>query len=274
VKIGPIETVTILTHDLVKSAQMYISAFGWQINESEYELRVEEASRWQAKDLAGARVLEVNGINGGIRFIESDRYKNPLPLRTFGWSALEVCVDDVHKYVAHAVAAGFVVMNEAVPLSGSAKPLPLIAAQLAGMNGEVVYITQILSEVPNFELPDVSKESGSIFICVIGASDLEKSREVLETNFEVRRASDREVGIKVINRVYGKPLETLHRLSSLQLAGRNAIEIDQLPVEGAQREVAPGYLPPGISIVTVRGSVAETKMIQLPDNALLEILPY
>jgi len=274
VKIGPIETVTILTHDLVKSAQMYISAFGWQINESEYELRVEEASRWQAKDLAGARVLEVNGINGGIRFIESDRYKNPLPLRTFGWSALEVCVDDVHKYVAHAVAAGFVVMNEAVPLSGSAKPLPLIAAQLAGMNGEVVYITQILSEVPNFELPDVSKESGSIFICVLGASDLEKSREVLESNFEVRRASDREVGIKVINRVYGKPLDTLHRLSSLQLAGRNAIEIDQLPVEGQQREVAPGFLPPGISIVTVRGSVAETKMIQLPDNALLEILPY
>jgi hypothetical protein len=201
-------------------------------------------------------------------------YQNPLPLRTFGWSALEICVDDVHKYVAQAVAAGFVVLNEAVPLSGSAKPLPLIAAQLAGINGEVVYITQILSEVPNFELPDVSKESGSIFICVLGASDLEKSREVLESNFEVRRASDREVGIKVINRIYEKPLESLHRLSSLQLAGRNAIEIDQLPVEGALRKVAPGYLPPGISIVTVRGSVAEIKMIQLPDNALLEILPY
>jgi predicted enzyme related to lactoylglutathione lyase len=274
VKIGPIETVTILTHDLAASAQMYISAFGWQIKESEYELRVEEASRWQAKNLAGARVLEVYGINGGVRFVESDRYQNPLPLRTFGWSALEICVDDVHKYVAQAVAAGFVVMNEAVPLSGSAKPLPLIAAQLAGINGEVVYITQILSEVPNFELPDVSKESGSIFICVLGASDLESSREVLESNFEVRRASDREVGIKVINRVYGKPLDTLHRLSSLQLAGRNAIEIDQLPVEGAQREAALGYLPPGISVVTVRGSVAEIKMIQLPDNALLEILPY
>ena len=273
-KIGPIDTVTILTHDLAASAQMYISGFGWQIKESEYELRVEEASRWQAKDLAGTRVLEVYGINGGIRFIESDRYQNPLPLRTFGWSALEICVDDVHKYVAQAVAAGFVVMNEAVPLSGSAKPLPLIAAQLSGINGEVVYITQILSEVPNFDLPDVSKESGSIFICVLGASDLENSREVLELNFEVRRASDREVGIKVINRVYGKPLDTLHRLSSLQLAGRNAIEIDQLPVEGEQRELIAGYLPPGISIVSVRGSVAETKMIQLPDNALLEILPY
>ena len=272
-KIGPIDTVTILTHDLATSAAMYISAFGWQAKGSEYQLKAEEANRWQATNLTGARTLEVNGINGGVRFIESSTYQNPQPLRTFGWSALEICVDDVHKYVAQAVEAGFEVLNEAVPLSGTAKPLPLIAAQLAGINGEVIYITQILSEVPNFELPDVLKESGSIFICVLGASDLEKSREVLESNFEVRRASDREVAIRVINRVYEKPLETLHRLSSLQLAGRNAIEIDQMPIEGEQRDVAPDNLPPGISVVTVRGSVAEPTILQLPDNALLEILP-
>ena len=273
-KIGPIETVTILTHDLAASAAMYISAFGWQIKETEYKLRIQEANRWQAPNLIGARVLEVSGINGGVRFIESTEHQKPEPLRTFGWSSLEICVDDVHKYVAQAVAAGFTVLNEAVPLSGSSKPLPLIAAQLAGINGEVIYITQILSEVPNFELPDVSKESGSIFICVLGASDLEKSREVLESQFEVRRASDREVAIRVINRVYEKPLDTLHRLSSLQLAGRNAIEIDQLPTEGVRREVAPNDLPAGISVVTVRGSVTEPKLIKLPDDALLEILPY
>jgi len=274
VKIGPIDTVTILTHDLATSAAMYISAFGWQTKGSEYQLKAEEANRWQAMNLIGARVLEVCGVNGRVRFIESSTYKNPLPLRTFGWSALEICVNDVNNYVAQAVEAGFEVLNEAVLLSGSVKPLPLIAAQLAGINGEVVYITQILSEVPNFELPDVSKESGSIFICVLGASDLEKSREVLESNFEVRRASDREIAIRVINRVYEKPLETLHRLSSLQLAGRNAIEIDQLPIEGQQREVLPHNLAPGISVVTVRGLVAEPTIIKLPDNALLEILPY
>jgi hypothetical protein len=253
---------------------MYISAFGWQVKESEYELGVTEANRWQAKELVGSRAIQVCGINGGVRFIEAKTYQNPLPLRTFGWSALEICVDDVHKYVAQAVNAGFVVLNEAVPLAGTAKPLPLIAAQLAGINGEVVYITQILSEVPNFELPDVSKESGSIFICVLGASDLAESRKIIEANFEVRRASDREVAIRVINRVYEKPIETLHRLSSLQLAGRNAIEIDQLPVEGKAREVTKDQLPPGISIVSVRGKVTEPTILQLPDSALLEILPY
>lgn len=273
-KIGPIDSVTILTHDLADSADRYISAFGWRIREPVSELGVEDANRWQAADLAGARVLEVCGVNGGIRFIESATHQNPVPLRTFGWSSLEICVDDVHKYVAQAVEAGFEILNEAVPLSGTAKPLPLIAAQLAGINGEVVYITQILSEVPNFELPDVSTESGSIFICVLGASDLEKSREVLESNFEVRRASDREVAIRVMNRVYEKPLDTLHRLSSLQLAGRNAIEIDQLPMEASQRERLASNLPPGISIVTVLGSVTEASVFSLPDNALLEVLPY
>lgn len=273
-KIGPIKTVTILTHDLAASAGMYCSAFGWQIHETEYQLSVEDAERWQATNLIGAWVLEVRGINGGVRFVQSANQLNLQPLRTFGWSSLEICVDDVHKYMAQAVQAGFEVLNEAVPLSGTAKPLPLIAAQLAGINGEVVYITQILSEVPNFELPDVSKESGSIFICVLGASDLDKSREFLESNFEVRRASDREVAIRVMNRVYEKPLDTLHRLSSLQLAGRNAIEIDQLPKEAIPRERLARNLPPGISIVTVLGSVTEPRVFRLPDNALLEVLPY
>lgn len=273
-KIGPINNVTILTHDLARSAAMYISAFGWQTKGAEYQLGVEDARRWQASNLIGSSVHEVAGINGGIRFIQSSTNQNSKPLRTFGWTALEICVDDVHKYVAQAVEAGFKVLNDAVPLSGSAKPLPLIAAQLSGINGEVVYVTQILSEVPNFELPDVSKESGSIFICVLGASDLEKSREVIELNFEVRRASDREVAIKVLNRIYEKPMETLHRLSSLQLAGRNAIEIDQLPAEAELREVARGGLVPGISIVSVLADISEPRVIMLPDNAILEILPY
>lgn len=273
-KIGPIETVTILTNNLATSASMYISAFGWQIKGAEYQLGTDEANRWEAANLVGALVVEVSGVNGGVRFIESSSYQNPMPLETFGWTALEICVNDVHRYVERAVNAGFKILNDAVLLSGTEKPLPLIAAQLAGVNGEVVYITQILSEVPNFELPDVSKESGSIFICVLGASDIERSREVIEANFEVRRASDREVAIKVINRVFKKPLTTLHRLSSLQLAGRNAIEIDQMPIEATNREILSQSLPPGISVVTVRGSVSEPRTLRLPDHALLEILPY
>ena len=271
--IGPIETVTILTQDLDKSAAMYISAFEWQQRDGQAQVSQEQAKLWGTENIAGSKMLEVAGINGGVRFIERPDLQSTEPLRTFGWTALEICVNDVNRYVDRAVAAGFRVLNEAVPLAGSDKPLPLIAAQLAGINGEVVYITQILSEVPNFELPDVSKESGSIFICVLGASNLEKSRETLEANFEVRRASDREVAIKVINRVYEKDLATLHRISSLQLSGRNAIEIDQMPIEAKPRDEVIGNLPAGISMVSVIADVSEARVIQLPDSARLELVP-
>jgi catechol 2,3-dioxygenase-like lactoylglutathione lyase family enzyme len=273
-RIGPISHVTILTHDLESALSMYSLAFDWRVNKSTNPLVNAEAFRWGAERLIGSPTSMVAGINGGVRFIESSEYECPLPLRTFGWTALEICVDDVFAYTERAVAAGFNLLNAPVPLIGSGKPLPLIASQLAGKNGEVVYITQILSEVPNFELPDVETESGSVFICVLGASDLETSRSILESNFRLRRASDREVAITVINKVYGKPFDATHRLSSLQLNGRNAIEIDQLPSESVNREVKVDLLPPGISIVSVFGEISDPMIFKLPDSALLEILPF
>jgi hypothetical protein len=252
---------------------MYQKAFDWHIAPDNPRITPSQAQRWGATKMAGATTASVAGINGGVRFIQSQDYLTPEPLKTFGWSALEVCVDDVFYYTDRAVKAGFTLLNEPVALSGSDKPLPLIAAQLAGINGEVLYITQILDEMPNFELPDVKKESGSIFICVLGASDLEASRKVLEEGFELRRASDRHVAIKVLNKVYDKPLTDTHRLSSLQLNGRNAIEIDQMPAEADAREVKDGLLPPGISIVSVIGQSNQEIFLKLPDGAGLEILP-
>lgn len=272
--IGPISLVTILTRNLESSLSMYSQAFNWEILQSIHPLNLELAQRWGATKLAGAPTATVAGINGGVRFIQSQDYLTPAPLKTFGWSALEVCVNDVFYYTDRAVKAGFTLLNEPVALSGSDKPLPLIAAQLAGLNGEVLYITQILDEMPNFELPDVKKESGSIFICVLGASDLEASRKVLEEGFDLRRASDRHVAIKVLNKVYDKPLTDTHRLSSLQLSGRNAIEIDQMPAEAVDREVKDGLLPPGISIVSVIGQSNQEIFLKLPDGAGLEILPH
>ncbi len=273
-RIGPISQVTILTPDLDSALLMYSRAFKWQSTNGENSLGKGEAVRWGTERLIGSPTSLVSGINGGVRFIECGEYATPLPLRTFGWTALEICVNDVFEYTEQAISAGFTLLNEPVPLKGVGKPLPLIASQLAGKNGEVVYITQILGEVPNFELPDIDTESGSIFICVLGASNLEISRSALESHFDLYRASDREVAITVINKIYGKSLTTTHRLSSLQLNGRNAIEIDQLPPEAANREVKIGFLPPGISIVSVLAEVSEPMIFKLPDSALLEILPF
>ncbi|MEJ6606821.1 MAG: hypothetical protein QNL07_04060 [Candidatus Planktophila sp.] len=272
-KIGPIQMVTIITKNLEDSAAMYCETFNWRVSRSLNQIASHQAMAWKAENLIGANSIEIAGSNGALRFIEVPDYEEIQPLNTFGWSSLEICVDDVFGYTDRAISAGFKVLNEPVQLAGEDKPLPLIAAQLAGINGEILYITQILDEVPNFELPDVAKESGSIFICVLGASNLEASRAAIENRFEVRRASDREVAIKIINKIFNKPITDLHRLSSLQLSGRNAIEIDQLPASAKFRSFKIDTLPAGISIVTVKGDVSEPLIIELPDSALLEVVP-
>ncbi|KGA19155.1 hypothetical protein GM51_7185, partial [freshwater metagenome] len=66
---------------------------------------------------------------------------------------------------------------------------------------------------------------------------------------------------------------TLHRLSSLQLNGRNAIEIDQLPILASTREKHAGQLVPGIAMVSVISNNEIAEVLELPDGALLELLP-
>ena len=272
-KIGPIEMVTMITKNLDASIAMYCRTFDWKVTRSHYQIESSKAMAWGAGSLIGANAVEIAGCNGTLRLIEVPDLQEVLPLETYGWSSLEICVDDVFRYTDRAISAGFKILNEPVQLTGQDKPLPLIAAQLAGINGEILYVTQILDKVPNFELPDVAKESGSIFICVLGASNLEASRAAFENRFEVSRASDREVAIKIINKIFNKPITELHRLSSLQLAGRNAIEIDQLPTTAKSRLFRVATLPAGISIVTVKGDVVEPLIVELPDSALLEVVP-
>jgi hypothetical protein len=60
----------------------------------------------------------------------------------------------------------------------------------------------------------------------------------------------------------------------LQLNGRNAIEIDQMPAEAVHRVVKDGLLPPGISIVSVVGQSNQEIFLKIPDGAGLEILPH
>jgi hypothetical protein len=46
-----------------------------------------------------------------------------------------------------------------------------------------------------------------------------------------------------------------------------------MPTDATQREVKEGFLPAGISIVSVLGQIKQAQFINLPDGAGLEILP-
>lgn len=274
--IGPIVRATVVTPDLAHTTSLYQQALGWQQYTELDRLDESTAHRWGAPALAGARMTLVGPGHGPtVAFVEppagveSARYE---PLRSYGWAALEVLVADAAAAVDAAEQAGFTVLARPRRL-GSGGALPLVAGQVAGPAGEGLYLTQILGDVPGFSLPDPVRSVGELFICVLGAADLEASRAVLESGYLVRRASDRRSPIGVLNRVLGLPDTTVHRLSSLQLAGRTVIEIDQYGEGARHRAAPPGALPYGLAVVTVRADVTTPQTVALPDGALLDLVP-
>lgn len=286
--IGPISGVTVVTAHIEAAVRRYTHGLGWHEVADRSVIEGSTAERWGWPGLKGRLTAEVgSGVpdRATIRLVSVPEVEPIVPLRTWGWSAIELSVPDVCRAVGRAQDAGFRLLQAPAALSGAGTgghrgagtgvgeggptTLPLVAAQLAGPDGDVVYLTQVLGEVPGFELPAPS-ESAEIFICVFAARDLPAAREVLESRFAVRRASDREVAVKVINARFGLSAQTMHRISSIQLAGRNAIEFDQYPRQAEPRRSSGKWPPAAVLVVSVVGS-GDPQVVQLPHGAVLDV---
>lgn len=271
--LGPIIEATVIVPRLEASIRAYTQGFGWGVTEPPAMLATSAAAlvdgRLEGHPFAILCPPPGSASPGGVRLIEVEGVEPIEPLMTHGWSALEVSVLDVEAATARAQKAGWRVLFKPVVLGGG--KLPLVAAQLAGPSGECVYLTQILGHVAGFDLPTPVSEVDGIFIVVLGCSSLENSRTVIEERFAVERVSDRELPVRVVNQQYGYPMDTVHRISSLQLSGRTCIEVDQLPADAAPR-ISPGGISAGILSVALEvSSAASADKVLLPDGALVEL---
>ncbi|MGH3655934.1 MAG: VOC family protein [Micromonosporaceae bacterium] len=299
--IGPILDAAVVVHDLDAATARYRDGFGWTVAAAGDSGPGGAAPWWTARvrtALVGPRTP--SGVPGAVRLVECPEAIAPDPLRWYGWTAIELCVRDVDSAIDRALDHDWTLLR--APDRLGAGTLPLVAGQIAGPDGEAVYLTQRLADVPGFDLPEPRQDVDGVFIAVLGARDLEASREALESRYEVRRASDRRSPIGVVNLTYGLPEGTTHRLSTLQLAGRTCIEIDQLPPGATSRPTSPGgrcgragVAPPGgadvatrgepatpgepaapvggVVAVTVAARVAAPELIELPDGAQLWLRP-
>ncbi|MER6175206.1 VOC family protein [Streptosporangium sp. NPDC001681] len=249
---GPIVRVTVGVPDPPTAAGRYLAAFGWTVRPDGERDRI--------------TVGPPGGQGGDVRLVRTEG-SPPAPFTTYGWAALELAVRDVDQAVLDAERAGFTVLVPPLRLG----TLPLRAAQLAGTGGEGVYLTQILGEVPGFALPRQRDPVDGVFIAVLATPDLEESRRVVESRLGAVRASDRRARIQVLNHAFGLPDTTEHRLSSVRLAERAAIEIDEYPGTARPRAAPRSGPVPGMGVVTVRG--AEPAAFALPYGGLVEVEP-
>lgn len=160
-----------------------------------------------------------------------------------------------------------------------ADPLPvgagggLRAVQVAGPAGEALYLTQVDRPPAGFDLPEARGPVGPVFIAVLASGDLPVSRARLEDALGARRVTDHPLPVRAINAAMGLAAGTRHRVSSVQLAGRTAVEVDQYPSPAGPRSSDEGSIAGGIVAVSVRSGLAPAvEVVPAAGGALLEHL--
>jgi hypothetical protein len=74
-------------------------------------------------------------------------------------------------------------------------------------------------------------------MAVVAASRaLDETRDYFEQGFGLHRVTDHGLPVRVLNQAFELPEGTLHRISSLQLAGSSVLETDQYPDAAQARQ--------------------------------------
>ena len=210
------------------------------------------AASWAAPALAGRPYLIMQPASGEpvwLRFIEDPSSGDYQSMKTEGWNAVEILVQDPDS-LAEALAGSlrFKVVGPPRYLTDQQN---IKAMQVLGPAGELIYFTDVGSpQKSGFGLQPARTWVDRVFIMVVGARDLSALRDFYSAALGMPTTVPVPYRIGVLSRAYGLPDETLHKLSIAQLSDRFLIELDEYPAAAQPARSPAGSLPPGIAMVT------------------------
>ncbi len=209
------------------------------------------AGSWDAPASAGrpyAIMQPASGADIFLRFIEQPAHPDYLPLRSYGWNCIEICVEDVLAANARMENSPFEVIGPPREIEGLPAIYPM---QVKGPDGEIVYLTQIRDDLPDYDLPRATAPIDRLFIFVMGCSDLDASLAWMEKHVGVQNGRDMEIVYTMIAKAYGTPEEELHRIATMIHERDVFLELDQYPEAAVTRKRHEGMLPPGFAVGTL-----------------------
>jgi catechol 2,3-dioxygenase-like lactoylglutathione lyase family enzyme len=209
------------------------------------------AQSWGAPALAGKRQIVMRPASGRdifLRFVEQAPVPGYAPLRSYGWNAIEICIQDVAAVNARMEQSPFEIIGPPKPLEGVPGIFPM---QVKGpLDAEIVYLTQIDPVPEPVGLPKAQSLVDCLFILVMGCSDMKASEAWMREALGLHAGSEWTIPYTMIADAYGLPRDSLHTICTVTHEGESFFELDQYPDAAVARPVAPGGLPAGISFGT------------------------
>jgi catechol 2,3-dioxygenase-like lactoylglutathione lyase family enzyme len=228
-----LRAATLTTPDVTAAADRYAKWLDYSVVETGV-VAAELAAAWGAPASASRR----------FAVLQPD-YR---PLQTYGWAAIEICVQDTLAVNARMETSPFEIIGPPKQLDGLPAIFPM---QVRGPDSEIVYLTQIRSDLPDYDLPRADSLIDKLFILVLACSDMEASARWFRDTLGIQHGRKMEIIYSMINNAFGLPADTRHRLATGIHERDCFLEFDQYPAAATTRPGDPEALPPGIAMTTL-----------------------
>lgn len=265
---GRIKIATINTPALEQSAADYQRWFGYEEAERGTVAPALAAS-WGAPGQAGRPYVVLKPTSGSevfIRLVEGTPVPDYKPLRSFGWAAIELTVQDADALHEELKASPFKIIGPPAWLDFSDAIYPM---QCVGRAGEPLYLNQVNKDLPAFNLPLARTKVDHVFITILATPKLEEALKFYVDGFGWTQGNTFESPYSVINNAFGFPKEQKHRFSMTCVGREVNNEIDQYPDGTVTRPRIAGELPPGVAMVsyiTQSIDAAKVKFLSPPQS--------
>lgn len=254
------------------------------------------AAAWAAPVSAGRRYAVLGPSSGAavyLRFVEGDPVPGYLPIRSYGWAAIEICVQDVLAVNDRMLRpdSPFAVIGPPTRIAGIDTIHPM---QVRGPDQETLYFTEILTDAGDSGLPRARSLIDTVFILVLACPDMRTTADWFARTLQLEVTDPIAIRYSMISKAFDLPMTSLHEIVTATWDGDVFLEFDQYPEGTMVRTAHAGALPPGVSICsllhpafdrldadwlsppTVRDGVVyagrRVGVLKTPEGALLEVV--
>jgi catechol 2,3-dioxygenase-like lactoylglutathione lyase family enzyme len=183
-----------------------------------------------------------------LRFVEGDPHPDFKPLRTYGWQAVEICVQDVLAVNERMKKSPFEIIGPPRELDGMPAIFPM---QVKGPDQEIVYLTQIRDDLPSYDLPRAESLIDKLFILVLACSDLKGTLNFASDKLGLSFGRDMAITYTMLANAFNVPHSRKFTIATVIHERDVFLEFDQMPPWATARPCHAGQLSPGVSACTL-----------------------